>query len=214
MTDNSPFMITISRQLGSGGAYLGRRLATRLNILYLDREILFQAAKELKISETELDSLDEKVIPRWQSWLQIMAQSYSLGFAPPMIDVPTDQKLFNAESDVIKRTSQEHSAVIVGRAGSYILREHPRHLSIFLYADVAFRQQRLQELNNVSAQEALKLINRIDRARTQYLRVFTGQDWMNACQYHLCLDTSVVGLERAEDIILATVQARLGIMVS
>jgi CMP/dCMP kinase len=214
MTDNTPFVITISRQLGSGGAYLGRRLATRLNILYLDREILFQAAKELKISETELDSLDEKVVPRWQSWLQIMAQSYSLGFAPPMIDVPTDQKLFNAESDVIKRTSQENSAVIVGRAGSYILREHPRHLSVFLYADVAFRQQRLQELNNVSAQEALKLINRIDRARTQYLRVFTGQDWMNACQYHLCLDTSVVGLERAEDIILATVQARLGIMVA
>jgi CMP/dCMP kinase len=214
MTDNSPLVITISRQLGSGGAYLGRRLATRLNILYLDREILFQAAKELKISETELDSLDEKVIPRWQSWLQIMAQSYSLGFAPPMIDVPTDQKLFNAESDVIKRTSQERSAVIVGRAGSYILREHPRHLSVFLYADVAFRQQRVQELNNVSAPEALKLINRIDRARTQYLRVFTGQDWMNAGQYHLCLDTSVVGLERSEEIIMATVQARLGIMVS
>jgi CMP/dCMP kinase len=213
MTNNSPFVITISRQLGSGGAYLGRRLATRLNILYLDREILYQAAQELQISEIDLNPLDERVTPRWQSWLQSMAQSYSLGFTPPAINIPTNQRLYEVESDVIRRTAQQHSAVIVGRAGSYVLRQHPQHLSIFLYADVTFRQKRVQELYNVSAQEALKLINRIDRERTNYLHVFTGQDWMNACQYHLCFDTGVVGLDRAEDIIITALQARTGIIV-
>jgi CMP/dCMP kinase len=211
MVKESPFTITISRQLGSGGAYIGQRLATRLNISYLDREILNRAAKELRMSETELDSRDERVTPRWRSWVETLAHAYP-EYAPPTIDVPIDQKLYETQSNIIKRMADENSAVIVGRASSYVLRQHPRHLSVFLYADIAFRQQRVEELYHVSAPEALKLISRIDKERKQYLQTFTGQDWLNACQYHLCLDTSVIGLDKAEDIIILAMQARLGII--
>jgi CMP/dCMP kinase len=211
MRKDSPFVITISRQLGSGGAYLGHRLATRLNILYLDREILFQAAQRLKISETELDSREEKLTSRWDSLLHTMAYAFAPEYAPPAHqDLPTDEMLFKVESEIITHTSEARSAVIVGRAGSHVLSQLPEHLSIFLYADTAFRQQRVQEAYHVSPQDALKLIDRIDRERTRYLRVFTGKDWMNACQYHLCIDTGAVGLDAAEDIILAALQARLG----
>jgi cytidylate kinase len=211
MVKESPFIITISRQLGSGGAYIGQRLATRLNILYLDREILNRAAKELRMSEKDLDSRDERVTPRWQSWVETLAHAYP-EYAPPTIEVPIDQKLYETQSNIIRRMADENSAVIVGRAGSYVLRQHPRHLSVFLYADIAFRQQRVEELYHVSAPEALKLIGRIDKERKQYLQTFTGQDWLNACQYHLCLDTSVIGLDKAEDIIILAMQARLGII--
>ena len=67
----------------------------------------------------------------------------------------------------------------------------------------------MQELNHVSAPEALKLINSIDRARTRYLQTFTGRELLNASNYHICLDTSAIGLDRAEDIILAALKARL-----
>jgi CMP/dCMP kinase len=214
MIKNSPFVITISRQLGSGGGYLGQRLATRLNILYLDQEILFQAAQASNLSQIDLEFRDENVTPSWEFFLQSIGHSYlpSLTTSPGQYE-PSDKTLFNATSEVIVRISQQHSAVIMGRAGSYILRNHPRHLSVLLHADIAFRQQRVQEQYHVSAQEALKRISAIDRARTNYLRVFTGQDWMNACQYHLCLDTGVIGFNKVEEIILALLQVRVGIIV-
>jgi cytidylate kinase len=209
MVKESPFVITISRQLGSGGSYIGQRLAARLGILYLDREILYHAAQELKIPEADLNSRDERVTPRWRSWIETLAHAYP-EYAPPIIDIPIDQKLYDTESNIIRRMSEKNSAVIVGRASSYVLRQHPRHLGVFLYANISFRQQRVQEQYHVSAPEALKLINRIDKERAQYRRTFTGQDSQNACQYHLCLDTSVIGLQRAEDIIISALQARLG----
>jgi cytidylate kinase len=214
MGKDLPFVITISRQLGSGGAYLGQQLATHLNIMYLDREILFHAAQELNISEADLRSRDEMVTPRWQAWIEAISHGYTQAYVPPMTDfLPTDQALFDAESKVIKRMSQQHSAVVVGRSGFYVLREHPRILSVFLYADLAFRQERVQELYHISGPEALKLINSIDRARTRYLQTFTGQELLNACNYHICLDTSAIGLDRAEDIIITAAQARLGDIV-
>jgi cytidylate kinase len=81
-------------------------------------------------------------------------------------------------------------------------------LSIFLHADIDFRQRRVQELYHVSPQEALKLISSIDHDRGSYLRALTGQDWLDARQYHLSLDTGVLGLDKAEDIILDTFRAR------
>jgi cytidylate kinase len=212
MKNESPFVITIKRQLGSGGAYLGQRLANRLNIRYLDREILYHAAQELKISEEDLRSHDERVTPRWQAWIEAASLGYSQPFVTPITTTfPTDMILYEAESKVIRSISKDHSAVIVGRAGFHILRDHPRHLSVFLHADIAFRQQRVQELNHISESEALQLINRTERERARYLREFTKQDGMDASRYHLCLNTSAIGFESAENIILTALQGRLGI---
>jgi cytidylate kinase len=207
--NDSLFVITISRQFGSGGSFLGHRLAQHLNILFLDREILNQAAQELKISEAELDSRDEKVTPVWQSLLQSMECVFTTAYTPPPLDIPTDDALYKTEADIITRAVLKNSAVVVGRAGCYVLRQHPKHLSIFLHANIDFRKKRVQEIYKVSEQNAINLINRIDLERSHYLRVVTGQDFRNACQYHLCLDTSAVGLDRAEEIILATLKARL-----
>ena len=141
MTEASPFVITISRQIGSGGAYLGKRLAARLNVLYLDREIMSQAAKELKMSAEALESRDEKLTPIWQSLLESYVYAASGPYIPPPLNMPTDRELYSTESNIITRIAQQHSAVIVGRGGYYVLRRHPRHLSILLHADITFRQQ-------------------------------------------------------------------------
>ena len=124
--------------------------------------------------------------------------------------MPTDRELHSTESNIITRIAQQRSAVIVGRGGYYVLRQHPRHLSILLHADITFRQKRVQELYHVSAEEALKLIKSIDKEREHYLRALTGQNCMDARHYHLSIDTSVVGLEAAEEIILATLRAKFG----
>jgi cytidylate kinase len=208
MTEAVPYVITISRQLGSGGAFLGQRLAFRLNALYLDHEIVRQAAQELKIPEENLVVRDEKVTSRWQSVLQSFVDSTSWAYDPPPLDTLNDKNLYKVESDIITRIANQRNAIIVGRGGYYVLRQYPRCLSIFLHADIDFRQRRVQELYHVSPQEALKLISSIDHDRGSYLRALTGQDWLDARQYHLSLDTGVLGLDKAEDIILDTFRAR------
>lgn len=209
MKQNAPYVITLSRQIGSGGAHIGQRLANRLGISYIDREIVHQAAQRLKISENELIPRDERVTPLWRSLLQSSVY-IGEGYIPPLPDPITDEKLYQAESDVILDIAEHTSAVIVGRGGHYVLRNHPRLLSIFLHADIPFRQQRIQQLYHLSPPEALKMVHSIDKSRASYLRVLTRQDWIDARQYHISLDTGVLGLEVAEDIIAAAVRARFG----
>jgi len=176
----------------------------------LDHEIVRQAAQELKIPEEHLVFRDEKVTSRWQAILRSISNPTEWSYVPPPLDILNDEAIYNVESDIITRIANQRTAVIVGRGGYYVLRQHPRCLNVFLHANIKFRQQRVQELYHVSAQEALKLISSIDRERARYLRAFTGQDCLDACQYHLSLDTSVMELDKAEVIILETLQARFG----
>jgi len=210
MTKVSPFVITISRQVGSGGAFLGKRLASRLNFLYVDREIVRQAAKKLKMPLKSLQARDEKLTPFWKSLLESYVNITPTPYVPPPLHMPTDRKLYMTESNIITRIAEQRSAVIVGRGGYHVLQQHPRRLSVLLHADITFRQKRVQELYHVSAEEALKLIESVDQERERYLRTFTGQNCMDARNYHLSLDTSSTGLEAAEEIILAAFRARFG----
>ena len=210
MTKTSPCVITISRQLGSGGAYLGQRLAQSLKFLYLDHEIVHQAAEELKIPVEHLAVRDEKVTSNWQSVLQSFAYSTSWTYAPPSLNILNDTDFYNVESDIITKIAKQCSAVIVGRGGHYVLREHPGCLNIFLHADVKFRQHRVEEVYHVSQEQSLKLMNSVDRERALYLKMLTGQDWLDARQYHLSLDTGLLGMEKSEAIILETFRARFG----
>src|SRR5665647_3724954 len=114
MEDSLPYVITISRQLGSGGAYVGQLLARELNIFYLDREILSQAAREFSLSEEDLEEYDEKADTLWQS-VQRSVFSNPYIYVAPKFYVPSGQQLFAAEAEIIARTAQERSAVIIGR---------------------------------------------------------------------------------------------------
>jgi cytidylate kinase len=210
MNKASPYILTISRQMGSGGAYLGQRLAIRLNASYLDHDIVRQAAQELKISEEYLHSRDEKVTSRWHSVLQSIAYSNSWSYAPPPLDILNDADLYKCESDIINRVASQRAAIIVGRGGYWVLRHHHRVLSVFLHAPISFRQKRVEELYHVTQSQALKLINSIDQERARYLKALTGADGSDASLYHLCLDTSAIGLEKCEAIILEALQARFG----
>ncbi|WP_416173845.1 AAA family ATPase [Dehalococcoides sp.] len=93
------------------------------------------------------------------------------------------------------RVAQEKPAVIIGRCGSYILRNHPKHVSVFLHADIEFRKQNVQEYYGVSAKDAAKLIVSADKSRTRYIHEFTGCDMNDVRKYHLSIDTGVLGLD-------------------
>ncbi len=206
MKDTSLLAITISRQLGSGGAYVGQELAKKLNIFYADREIIDQAAKELSLLEKDLEYRDEKILSFWQSFIRSIAISPDVYLPPQIISDPTDHELFKIESETIERIAKERSAVIIGRCGSYILREHQNHVSIFLHADMAFRKGRVQKVYNVSDEVAGKMILQSDRERALYILTFTGKEWTDARQYDISINTGKAGLDKSVEIILKYIE--------
>ena len=209
MSQNVPYVITISRQIGSGGAYIGQQVANKLGISYIDREIVHRAAQRLNMPENDLVHRDEKRVTQlWLSVLGAYVYGNPGGYIPPPLNIMTDEELYQVESEIILDIAKQASAVIIGRGGYYILRGHPRHLSIFLYADAAFRQQRIKELYHLSSPEALDTINSVDKSRASYLLLLTKENWIDARQYHISIDTSILGLEIAENIIIEAVHAR------
>jgi len=210
-SQSMPVVITISRQLGSGAALIGQHLAQRLGIAYLDREILQRATKQLQLSEDVAQAHDETITPFWQSLMQPFAYgSPEAMYIPPPLYLTTDQELFQEESKIIAQMARTHSAVIVGRGGVHVLQEHPRHFSIFLHAHQSFRQHRVEELYHLSAKEARGVIEASDLTRTRYHRLLAGKDGNDARHYHLSLDTSVLGMTAAVEVILLSVHARFG----
>jgi CMP/dCMP kinase len=202
MIQNTPFVIAISRELGSGGAHVGQQLAKKMNILYVDDEIIQQAAKQFSVLEEDLESREEKVSSFWKSYLE----SYKFGtpdvFLPSKINIPTSRELFKVESKIIEHIARERSAVIIGRCGSYVLREHPNHVSIFLHSGMAFRKDRIQKLCNVSEEIAGKMIAQSDKERALYHRTFTGQEWTDARRYDISINTGKIGLDKSVELIL------------
>ncbi len=195
MKKTSPFVITISRQLGSGGAYIGQKLAKNLDIFYADREIIGQAAKQFSLLEEDLEPHDEKISSFWNLFLRSYAYAPD-EYLPSQSIIPTDYTLFKVEKEIIEQLAKERSAVIIGRCGSYILREHSNHVSIFLHADITFRKERIQKLYNLSEETALKMITQSDKERAIYNRTHTGKEWADINLYDIILDTSKIGLDK------------------
>jgi cytidylate kinase len=212
MAEKNPFVITISRQMGTGASYIGQHVAAKLGIGYLDQEILQQAAKQLKVSEETVEDHDETMTPFWAALLQSFAWgSVDEIYAYPPKKQLSDQEVYQAESQIIIRLAQEESAVIVGRGGIYMLRDHPRHLSLFLYAEKKFRVHRIMEIQDIPEPDAEGIISASDQNRTRFHHAIAGKEWNDARQYHLCLDTGRVGLEESIKLILALAKDRFGI---
>ncbi|MDR3574679.1 MAG: cytidylate kinase-like family protein [Anaerolineaceae bacterium] len=198
--DAKPYVVTISHQLGSGGAYLGEKLAGRLCIPFLDREILKQVARQLDLAENEVANREEHLSSFWQNFartaimtdptLSLAAQPYS----------PSDSDLFELECATIQKIAVKESAVFMGRCGWYVLRSHPRHVSILVTAEHSARVKRLCELYQYSQAAAEQEIRANDHERADYIRTFTKQNWLDARLYDLCVNTSAVGLDSTVDL--------------
>jgi cytidylate kinase len=207
MAKQVPYVITISRQLGSGGAHLGRALATELGIAYADRDILERAAASFQVRTEDLEARDESA----PSFLESVFGPFALGVPEvaciPALDLPSYTELREAESEVIREIAARQSAVIVGRAGFHLLAHHPQHLSVFLHANLEFRSHRVEEVYGISRERALRVIEESDRARGRCMRELTGRPWTDALQYDVSLCTSTLGLMLAGRVLGAAARA-------
>ena len=201
MENNKNIIITISRQLGCGGAYIGQEIAKQLGIMYADREIINKAAEKLSSTDEEMAKFDEKPLTFWQSFFQNSAAISNI-YIPPQIVNPIDFELFETEADIMRNMAKSNSAVIVGRCGFYALKDYPNHIKIFLFGSFKSRCRRIEKLYKISNLEAEKMILKSDKDRSEHCSHFTGTDFYDVRNYDLAINTTNKDIDKIAELIV------------
>lgn len=202
------FAITIGRSLGSGGRYVGKRLAEAFGAQYFDKEILALAAKESGLCEAVFARKDEQ-----KGFLRgVFGQFHTIWSGNDYYQGQlTDEALFRFQSDAIRKAAAAESCVFIGRCADYVLRESSRLVSVFIAADAEDRMQRIMERLDCDENAARKLMEQGDRERATFYNFYSDKEWGAASTYDLCINSSRLGLDATAELVADFVRQRLEI---
>lgn len=194
-------VITISREFGAGGRSVGRMVSEMLGIPFYDKELVEQVAEESGFSKKFIEEHGEHSPSK---------SVFSYAFAPQgvpgvMNGLSTSDYLWNVQCDVILQLAEKGPCVIVGRNADYILKDHPDVLNVFLHADLDHRRARVIEMYGESDKKTEERIAERDKRRRLNYQHYTGRTWGVSQNYHLCMDTGILGYEQAAQIIVNAV---------
>lgn len=194
-------VITISRQTGSGGREIAKKLAERLGIPYYDKELLKRAARDSGLCEQIVESFDEK--PRSLLYSLVM-DPYSYTAIDGLTGTfgTVEQNVYTAVFETIRRVANESPCVIIGRCADYALKDVIPSLSVFISADPDFRKKRLAEENGITPEKAASLMEKTDKKRASYYNYYSDGRWGDAANYDLCINSSVLGIDKTVDMII------------
>ena len=188
-------LINIGRSFGSAGGHIGHAIGQKLGIPFYDNELISKAAEEEGYSKSLFAKGEEKSLFSFSSFFA----SSRIGYLDE--GYVNDNVMFGIQSEVIKSIAAKGDAIIIGRCADYILRDLDC-LNVFVTAPEAWRVQSLMASEGLAADEAEKLMRRKDRTRATYYNYYTFGDWGQASNYHLCVDSSVLGVEGTADFII------------
>lgn len=207
---SSRTIVTISRQLGCGGAEVGQIVASRLGLRYADRDILRMAAEALQVRDEDIAWRDEKPATIWEHIAGLFPYGLpDAPYTPPPVLSVGDDELYEAEARIIRQLAEREDCVIVGRGGAQVLRTHPCATHVLLHAPVERRIERLMRVYGpITRQEAESMIRKCDADRRAYHTRVLHDEWLTATNYHLCLDTSALQPDGIADLIVHFVDMR------
>ena len=186
-------IITIARQYGSGGREVGQKLAQILGVKCYDRSLLSLAAEKSGLSVEALQHAEEKAASSLLYTLVMSSNMYHSSV--DQFNVPINDKLFCAQSEIIREIAEKESCVIVGRCADYVLAEHTRLVKVFLYADFEERVKRICTELSVTEAEARDKIVKTDKRRANYYNYYTSRKWGKVDNYDLALATDKIGID-------------------
>lgn len=190
------YVVTIGREYGSGGRFIGKLLAEKLGISFYDNELLAKAAQESGLSEAVFKNYDEKKDGFLVNGMGIYSYDMSLG-----------QRVFLAQFDAIKKIAENESCVIVGRCADYVLKDNPNVCNIFVCAPMDEKIKRAVKYYGLNPQKAESQILKMDKKRKGYYSFYTDRDWGKARNYDLCIN-SKIGIDECVNAIAGYVKAR------
>lgn len=187
-------IITISREFGSGGRFIGEEVAKKLGIAYYDKNIISQIAEESGLSPEYIQESAE---------LSPKKGLFAYAFAGRDITGKSIEDIvYEAQRKVILELAEKESCVMVGRNADFILQDRDDVLNVFIHGNMPEKTKRISRLYNVSEQEAVKMMADVDKRRMINYNFYTEQRWGKASNYTLCLNSSQLGYDRCEAIIM------------
>lgn len=208
MNKNEKFLITINRELGSGGRTVGRILAQKLGVPFYDKALIKALEEKYNLTTEEIERLKSRNRSWWSDFKRVLTVGEDAAnsleyYVGADADLLTTEALFKAEKEILMGIAEEESCVIAGRSAFFILSAHPNHLSILIQASIEHRIERLMKKQNLSWQEALKTINKVDHMREEYVNNYAQTSRYDTRNYDLVINMDGKTEEQVADLILS-----------
>lgn len=193
MNKNELFVITINRELGSGGRTVGRLLAEKLGVPFYDKALIKALQEKYHLSTAEIEQLKGRKHSWWADVERILKIDTGVSmdyYMPKKGDAPellTTDEMFKAETMILQNLAVEKSCVVAGRSGFHVFRMHPNHLSVLIQASMEYRVERVARKQNVTPEEARKIIDQVDKMRENYVKKYTGTSRYDTRNYQLVI---------------------------
>ena len=207
MDTQQKFVITINRQFGTNGRQIATQIAQELGVKLVDRQILSSLAENLNMPEDKLQQMERKKPTFWER------VSYFYRNSPAMVSTPsvdlmglTSSQIYKEQVDIMRSIAEEESCVVVGRLGFEVFKDHPNHMSIFMFSNLEDRVLKVMEMYGSSRAEALKQIKQVDEAREEFTREFTGKERNDATNYDLAVNVSTWGEKGTYDLLMSLIK--------
>ena len=209
MNKNEKFVITINRELGSGGRTVGRKLSEELVVDYYDKAVIKALQERYRLATEEIEGLKGRSHTVWAEMKRALLGSnneavanYYQGSSPVKTYPPTSAEMFETEQEILKSLAEEESCVVAGRSGFYVFRDHPNHLSVLIQASMPFRIERVMRKQNLSKEEARKTIENVDKMRENYMKKYAKTSRYDTRNYDLVIKADGKTEDEIVDIIL------------
>ena len=191
-------IITISREFGSGGRFIGEEVAKKLGIAYYDKNIIGQIAEKSGLSPEYIQE-NAELSPK----KGLFAYAFS---GRDITGKSVEDMVYEAQRNIILELAEKEPCVIIGRNADYILKDRDDVLNVFIHGEMPEKIKRITGLYNVKEKEAVKTMADTDKRRRTNYNFYTDQNWGKASNYTLCLNSSQLGYDRCEMIIMECVK--------
>ena len=205
-----PYVITISRELGSGGRTIGRKLAQKLNFRYSDKELIRNLQDKFHLTISGIERLKGQKKNWFNDFIQLVAPAPQADmFVDPdsqyikefRADLTTDD-IHEAEVEIIKAIAAEGPCVIAGRSAFFVLQGMENKVDVFITASMEHRIERVMRKQGLSREQAIEVIERVDKGRDNYIKRYTGKSRYDARNYDLAINVDNLTEDEAVDLIL------------
>ena len=211
MNKNEKFVITINRELGSGGRTVGRKLAEKLNVAFYDKALINELKEKFHLDTEQIEKLKSGKSDWWREFinsaLYLGQGMHELWYYQRMTGkegyLVTSSDMFEQDKEILTRVAEEESCIVAGRSGFSVFANHPNHLSILIQAPLEYRIQRIMTKQELTREEAEKIIKKVDEMRENYVNKYTGTSRYDTRNYHLVISMDGKSEDEVADLIFS-----------
>jgi len=203
MKTTEKFVITINRELGSGGRTVGRKLAERLNVKYYDKALIEGLTKQFGLTVDEIERIKAQKKSWWNEFNNYYKNLNATSKPMEAETVVTTQSMMETEKHILQSLASQESCVVAGRSGFLVFKAWPNHMHIFIQASLEHRIDRLVRKKEISRDEARQIIENVDKGRETYIQKYTDTSRYDTRNYDLVINMDDLTEDNAVDIIMA-----------